>query len=1016
MSEEILKALMQLFALIVKQDQGVQEKEIRFVRRFLLQQLDEDTAGEYLSLFNEFAEIDKKGVQGKVKTPSVRDSVRIFGICKKINKTLTQKQKVVVLVRLYELLNSEKKFTPQRINIINTVAEVFNISETEYRDIENYVKGETLNQLDIENVIVIAGRKVETSKAKIWVPQNFEGRLYILKVASTDLYFLKHDCIEDVFLNGMPVYPGSIYLLASGCSLHLPHGYQVYYSDIVSRFQEKTGMPPLLFSASDLVYRFPNGNVGLNHVSFSEREGKLVGIMGISGAGKTTLLNVLAGLQPPSEGKVTINGLDIYKDKNKLEGVVGYVPQDDLLIEELTVFQNLYFNAQFCFKDLSDTERTRKVNTLLEELDLLHIKDLKIGSPKKSIISGGQRKRLNIALELIRQPAVLFVDEPTSGLSSRDSENVMDLLRELTLKGKLIFVVIHQPSSDIFKLFDNILILDIGGYLVYHGNPIESVIYFKKKEAQINSDIGECPVCGNVNPELIFNILDSRVIDEFGRYTKKRKVPPEKWAALFLKGKKSIEHKETLSRPEVTINRPGRLKQFLIYLSRDLHAKVSNRQYVLMTLLEAPVLAFILTYIIRYIADPSSDIYIFRENENIPVYIFMALIVGLFLGLTLSAEEIFKDRKNLVREGFLNLSRGSYLFAKVAVLFLISAIQGLLFVFIGNSILGIRDMFFAYWLAWFTTAACANLLGLIISSSFNSVINIYIVIPLMIIPMMVLSGAMFPFDKLNRKISSVDKVPVIAELMPTKWTYEALMVHQFKDNKFEEYFYPYEKMESQADFQKVYRIPRLVEAVNSVVYALNQDSPDSFDGGDLILLNNEIHYENSRNDLIQFTDTGSLRKERFTAETAFALREYLDQLNGYYNDQLLQANRAKQNVIRYMLQTNPDLYKSLRDDYFNEHLADIVKKVYERNRMIIYKNRIIQKYHPIYKDPEVRWPGIRSHFYAPVKQLGNKLLIDTYIFNICIVWIMIVIAFVILYLNVPGAIMHYIEKLSGQRG
>ncbi|NOY36132.1 MAG: ATP-binding cassette domain-containing protein [Chlorobi bacterium] len=1005
---------MQLFALIVKQDEGVQKKEIEYVRAFLLQQLDEETAGEYLALFKEFAGIgsevapDKK--PGKA-SPSVRDSVRIFGICKKINKTLTQKQKVVVLVRLYELLNSEKKFTPQRMNIVNTVAEVFNISPEEYEDIEVFVRGENAKETDISNILIISGASLNLKNAIVWEPHHFTGQLIILQVKSADLYFMKHTCIEDIFLNGMPVYPGNIYLLASGSSLHLPHGFQVYYSDVISRLLGSGTIQPLIFKAEEIVFHFPNGNVGLNNVSFSEEQGKLVGIMGISGAGKTTLLNVLSGFQPPSSGSVSINGFDIYRDKEKLDGVTGYIPQDDLLIEELTVFQNLFFNARFCFKDLSHDEITGKVNDLLEELDLYHIRNLKVGSPKRTIISGGQRKRLNIALELIREPSVLFVDEPTSGLSSRDSENVMDLLRELTMKGKLIFVVIHQPSSDIFKLFDSVLILDVGGYLVYYGNPIESVIYFKKKESQINSDMGECQVCGNVNPELIFNILDARVVDEFGRYTRRRKVSPGKWARLFEEYRIKSEKKEITEIPKVMLFRPGKIVQYVIYLSRDFLSKISNKQYVLMNLLEAPVLAFILTYIIRYIADPESDIYIFRENENIPVYIFMALIVGLFLGLTISAEEIFKDRKILQRESFLNLSRGSYLMAKISVLFFISAVQATLFILIGNLVLGIKGMFFIYWLAWFTTAACANILGLIISSAFNSVITIYIVIPLLIIPMMVLSGAMFPFDKLNRKVSSVDKVPVIAEMMPTMWTYEALMVHQFKNNKFEKYFYEYEKKESQADFQKVYRIPKLCESLNRVVYLFNNDSLTVQKDAPLKILRNEILKENLLNPVIRFDAVSQLEDQTFSGGTALMISDYLDRLREYYNNELLTANRNKQKTILFMLQTNPQLFKRLRNNYYNEHLADIVQKVYERNRMLVYENRIIQKYHPIYKDPESgHWFGLRAHFYAPVKKIGHKQ-IDTYVYNISVVWIMILLAYVILYFDLLARVINLSERM-----
>lgn len=139
------------------------------------------------------------------------------------------------------------------------------------------------------------------------------------------------------------------------------------------------------------------------------------------------------------------------------------------------------------------------INTL--PLDgLTEIRNLKVGSPLQKTISGGQRKRTNIGLELLREPAILFVDEPTSGLSSRDSENIMDLLKELSLRGKMVFVVIHQPSSDIFKLFDTMIIMDSGGFQIYYGNPVESVIYFRDVINAANKDQGACPECGNINP------------------------------------------------------------------------------------------------------------------------------------------------------------------------------------------------------------------------------------------------------------------------------------------------------------------------------------------------------------------------------------------------------------------------------------------------------------------------------------------------------------------------------------
>src|SRR4030042_4995761 len=824
MSEEILRALMQLFAIIAKQDEGVETTQVEYVKNFLQQQLREEDVNEYFNLFKQHAgliegedEEESDEDKNKIKLTSVRDSVRILGLCKKINKTLTQKQKVVVLVRLFEIVNADRKFTDQRMAIINTVAEVFKVSKEEFTSIESFVIKNEPEELDDVNILIISDKSVSLKNAKKIKIKELDKYIFILRINSVDLYFLKYTGTQDIYLNGLAVRNDRIYLFASGSTVKLPKGPPVFYSDIAAHYLADITASHISYEAFNLEYKFPNGNIGIRDVTFSETHGRLIGIMGASGAGKTTLLNVLAGIEKPSEGKVLINNINLHSEKEKLEGVIGLIPQDDLLIEELTVFENLYYNAKLCFKDKSEKEITELVDKTLQNLGLFDKKNLKVGSPFRKTISGGQRKRLNIALELIREPSILFVDEPTSGLSSRDSENVMDLLRELTLKGKLIFVVIHQPSSDIFKMFDNVAILDTGGYMIYYGNPVESVMYFKRIDAQINSEVGECSTCGNVNPELIFNIIEAKVVDEFGNYTDARKVTPQQWEEHY---RHIIQHKELPTvegSPPKNLRIPTWFSQAKIYFIRDFLSKISNRHYISVSLLEPPILGFILAYIIRYLEDPNSSIYIFRVNENIPIFIFMSLIVALFLGLTVSAEEIFRDRKILKREAFLNLSKSSYLMSKIIILFLISAIQAITFILIGNSILGIKGMTFAYWFALFTTAACANLIGLNVSASFNSAITIYIIIPLIMIPMMVLSGAMFSFDKLNRTIGSVGKVPWIAEIMPTKWSYEALMVHQFKSNRFQRQFYNIKKEESIADFKQVYLLPELNNRLDIVI-------------------------------------------------------------------------------------------------------------------------------------------------------------------------------------------------------
>jgi ABC transport system ATP-binding/permease protein len=1021
MSEEILKALMQLFAIIAKQDEGVVSNEREYVVNFLTQQLNDEAVKEYINLFDQHAGLlDEKeevaendDAPKKPKLTSVKDSVKILGICKKINKTLTQKQKIVVLVRLYELINADRKFTEQRMAIINTVAEVFKLTREEILDIENFIVKNDLNDLDYPSFLTIHDKKESGELCKHIPVEAIDGFIVILQIKSVDLYFLRYTGTEEINLNGLPINNRRIYLYASGSSIKLPKGKPIYYTDVVAHFLADSTTTRITYKVQNLGYKFKTGGIGLRNINFSEGHGKLIGIMGASGAGKTTLLNVLAGIEKPTSGNIYINGVDFHNEKEKLEGVIGVIPQDDLLIEELTVFQNLYYNAKLCFKDKTEEELVELVHKTLNNLGLFERKDLKVGTPLNKMISGGQRKRLNIALELIREPSILFVDEPTSGLSSRDSENVMDLLRELTLKGKLIFVVIHQPSSEIFKMFDNMMILDTGGYMIYCGNPVEAVMYFKRLDMQINSDVGECPTCGNVNPELIFNIIEAKVVDEFGRYTPTRKVSPPKWEGYFTENIKMNIIPDETNPPPKSLNIPSRLKQFFIYTTRDFLSKVSNTQYIVLNLLETPILAFILSFVIRYIADPNSNIYIFRENENIPIYIFMSLIVALFIGLTVSAEEIFRDRKILKREAFLNLSRSSYLFSKIFILVFLSAIQSVAFILIANSILDLRGMYFDYWLVLFSTAVFANMLGLNISATFNSAVTIYIVIPLIMIPMMVLSGAMFSFEKLNRVVGSISKVPLVAEFMVTKWGYEALVVHQFKDNKFEKDFYEYEKTANNANYKTVFYIPEVEKRLNDCIeLSEKKNEPEiktKFENKLAVVRKAILNETTKESPEVTFNQADNLTFENFTSDIGFITVDYLTQLNDHYAKINSTAVNKRDRIINYLVEKDQGFYEAKRRAYHNESISDLATKALEKNKILQYKDELVQQYDPVYRDPNPEYLlDIRTHFLAPRKHFMGKLY-DTFWFNVTIIWLMTIVLYITLYYE---SLKKFIEMFS----
>jgi len=1022
-SDKILRALMHLFAIVPQWQEGADGNEM--VKLFLKQQLSQTLVEKYLAVFNEYLALHKgdASVAKQAKRTSL-NSVKVLRICTDINRELNAKQKYVVLLRLIEFIYSTgAESSAQSFEFAQTVAGVFNISDEEYAACVALVNPKTSAIPDSPLFLKIDGDEDSSAKYeserntnssdshfdKIRISQlsfkhlyhhSLEGELWLVFLKSAGIFFVRYSGEEPLTINGQPFSSRTIQVFSQGSVIRGAKTEPVYYSDAIHCFMDERLQTSVTLEARDLEFRFANGETGIHDLSFAASSGQMVAIMGGSGAGKSTLLNLLNGNSVPSGGEVLVNGINLHLEKKKTEGIIGYIPQDDLLIEDLTVFQNLFYNAKLCFAGMDDGALTKKAVALLENLGLAETSEMKVGNVLEKTISGGQRKRLNIALELIREPSVLFVDEPTSGLSSRDSENVMDLLKQLSLTGKLVIVVIHQPSSDIFKLFDKLLLLDIGGYPVYYGNPSESLIYFKRLAQHADADTSECETCGNINPEQIFSILEAKVLDEYGQIQTERKVSPAEWNSYFKKNfipvptrETNVAHGLNHRLKESSAQKPSRWKQFKVFLTRDVLSKISNKQYILINLLEAPLLAAILSYLIRY--QKSGAEYVFRDNVNLPAYLFMAVIVALFLGLTVSAEEIFRDRKILKRESFLNLSRASYLSSKTAIMFLISAIQSFLFVIVGNSIFGVKGMYLDYWLIMFSTSCFANLLGLNISSAFNSAVTIYILVPLLIIPQLLLSGVIVKFDKLNPHISSQAVVPVMGDLMASRWAFEALAVNQYKNNEYEKHFFDLDKRMSHASYRSIFLIGRMEDKLQFCEEHLKSGNRDKEFNSSLELLHEELKREMDLNHNSSYdTMMNGLTPELFSTTIADKTREYLKALKKYYVDEFNSISTEKDSRV---LALQPEQLKQAKRNYTNDALDELVLNKNDQMQIAEKGNRFIQHYQPVYMDGDKR-TLLRANFYASRKNIfGNY--VETFWANTAVIWLMTLLLTIALYFD-----------------
>ncbi len=406
---------------------------------------------------------------------------------------------------------------------------------------------------------------------------------------------------------------------------------------------------------------------------------------------------------------------------------------------------------------------------------------------------------------------------------------------------------------------------------------------------------------------------------------------------------------------------------------------------MLINLLEAPVLALVLGFILRY---SSAVNYELISNPNLPAYLFICVIVSLFMGLSVSAEEIIRDRKIRQREKFLHLSKTSYFLSKVSLLFIISAIQTLCFVLIGNALMGIHDMNMTYWMILFTTSCFANLLGLNISAALDSAVTVYILIPFLLIPQILLSGVIVRYDKLHPLINCNEGVPWIGNIMTSRWSYEALTVEQFANNPFEKQFYAEEAAMSQATYKKDWWIAAMREKTDRLErMMLNKVNRDSV----LIpitILKTELNNEQSLNASKKSQLIAQLSYENVNTGTITLLRTTLDELREFYIDKFNKANEAKEAKITRMTsgQNGEREFLNEKNRYENESLEEMVRNSNQVERLIVTDEKIIQRFEPVFhNDPNEHFSN--SPMFSFTKNvLGNKT--RTLHVNMIVIWLM----------------------------
>lgn len=447
-----------------------------------------------------------------------------------------------------------------------------------------------------------------------------------------------------------------------------------------------------------LVKKFSNGKVGLHECNIEIPSNSLLAVMGPSGCGKSTLLKALNGESPGSSGQVYIGGQELNRYFDYLKMQIGYVPQDDIVHRELTVDQSLWYSGKLRLPQLTDQQLSAKINQVLDELNISHIR-----SNMVSNISGGQRKRVSIAVEILTDPLILFLDEPTSPLDPQTIEDFLSILRKLSQKGTTVVMVTHKPED--LAYMDQVIFMAEGGHICYYGKTNEYLQFF-----------------GVEDTVRVYSML----IDD----------KKDRWVAKY-HSKPAQINTNTTNAKIYKSSRVDYLSQYFWLTKRYLNIKMNDKANSLIMLVQSPIIAIIIVMLFDSLSQGVT---------------FLMAIASLWLGANNAAREIVSEGPIFKRERMFNQGLLTYIFSKITVLMLFSAVQSLMFVGIltvsfDSSTIPVKDPIIAtLWMIFISLVA--TMMGLLLSATVSTAEKVMSLVPIALIPQIMLAGVL-------TKISSV---------------------------------------------------------------------------------------------------------------------------------------------------------------------------------------------------------------------------------------------------------------------
>lgn len=463
------------------------------------------------------------------------------------------------------------------------------------------------------------------------------------------------------------------------------------------------------------------------HVNFTANPGEFIAFVGGSGAGKSTFMKCIAGVTKPTSGKVLINGNDLYNNYDVLKNLIGYVPQDNIIFNDLTLIDMLRYATNLRMpEDATRKEKEKRIDEVLDIVEMLDKKDVMIRN-----LSGGQQKRACIAVELLADPKLFFLDEPTSGLDPGTERSLMHTLRKMANSGKTIILVTHNTLN--LHLCDKVVFFGYGGKLCFDGKPADALKFF-----------------GVDDFVDVYTLISSE---------------PDKWRDAFAESgyRKEMEIATNEQSSSKRSESKSFFKQFFTLFRRKLKTLFNNKQQLLLMFGQAPLIAILFSFVV------TNDLfYMYEETKSI---LFGMTTAAIWIGILNSIQEVCREKVILHKEFMADMRLSAYISSKTLYLIILAIIQSLLFVGAFMLVVDVPEMgvryswFFEMVFVLFLTNFSASTLGLFVSCIANDTSTALTIPALLLVPQLLFSGILFPLEGVVDKVSN---------FILGRWSVEAL--------------------------------------------------------------------------------------------------------------------------------------------------------------------------------------------------------------------------------------------------